>query len=126
MQRSHIVRPAAMFWGLAVYMPVGVTYLSALLLLVALLVAGSGRERIARLRANPLWWPVVAYVAWTLIVLAIRPHYPETPSNLVHGLRIAATLLMAMALARDEAMWALRGFLLGLLAGCCSLSGLWH
>ena len=54
----------------------------------------------------------MAYVAWTLIVLAIRPHYPETPSNLVHGLRIAATLLMAMALARDEAMWALRGFLL--------------
>ncbi|MBS80498.1 O-antigen ligase family protein [Variovorax sp.] len=112
MQRSHIVRPAAMFWGLAVYMPVGVTYLSALLLLVALLAAGNGRERIARLRANPLWWPVMAYVAWTLIVLAIRPHYPETPSNLVHGLRIAATLLMAMALARDEAMWALRGFLL--------------
>jgi len=77
-----------------------------------MLVDGRWRERAARLRANPLWWPVVAYVAWTLIVLAIRPHYPETPSNLVHGLRIAATLLMAMALAREEAVWALRGFLL--------------
>jgi len=29
MQRSHIVRPAAMFWGLVVFMPVGVTYPTA-------------------------------------------------------------------------------------------------
>ena len=112
MQRSQIVRPAAMFWGLVVFMPVGVTYLSAILLLLALLTAGGGRERIARLRASPLWWPVMAYVAWTLIVLAIRPHYPQTPSNLAHGLRIAATLLMVLALTREEAMWALRGFVL--------------
>jgi O-antigen ligase len=101
-----------MFWGLVVFMPVGVTYLSAILLLLTLLVAGDGRERFARLRANPLWWPVMAYVAWTLIVLALKPHYPETPSNLFHGLRIAATVLMAMALTREEAIWALRGFLL--------------
>ncbi|WP_198088461.1 O-antigen ligase [Variovorax sp. E3] len=112
MQRSHIVRPAAMFWGLVVFMPVGVTYLSAIVLLLTLLVAGGGRERFARLRANPLWWPVMAYLAWTFIVLAVRPHYPETPSNLFHGLRIGLTILMAMALTREEAIWALRGFLL--------------
>lgn len=101
-----------MFWGLVVFMPVGVTYLSAIVLLITLLVAGGGRERLARLRANPLWWPVMAYLAWTLIVLAVRPHYPETPSNLFHGLRIGLTILMAMALTREEAIWALRGFLL--------------
>jgi O-antigen ligase len=101
-----------MFWGLVVFMPVGVTYLSAIVLLLTLLVAGGGRERFARLRANPLWWPVMAYLAWTFIVLAVRPHYPETPSNLFHGLRIGLTILMAMALTREEAIWALRGFLL--------------
>jgi O-antigen ligase len=112
MQRSNIVRPAAMFWGLVVFMPVGVPYVACLLLLLTLLAAGDLRERAARLRGNPLWWPVMAYVAWTLIVLALRPHYPQTPSNLVHGLRIALTVLLAMALRRDEAIWAMRGFLL--------------
>ncbi|MDM0007537.1 O-antigen ligase family protein [Variovorax sp. J22G73] len=117
MQRSHIVRPAAMFWGLVVFMPVGVTYLSAILLLLTLVVAGDGRERLARLRANPLWWPVMAYLAWTLLVLAFGRHYPETPSNLFHGIRIGLTILMAMALTREEALWALRGFLLAAALG---------
>ncbi|MGJ7536735.1 MULTISPECIES: O-antigen ligase family protein [unclassified Variovorax] len=112
MQRSHIVRPAAMFWGLVVFMPVGVTYLSAILLLLTMLVAGGLRERYARLRANPLWWPVMAYLAWTFLVLAFGRHYPETGSNLFHGVRIGLTILMAMALTREEAIWALRGFLL--------------
>lgn len=112
MQRSLIVRPAAMFWGLVVFMPVGVTYLAAVLLLLTLLVASGARERFARLRANPLWWPVMAYLAWTLVILAFGPHYPQTGSNLFHGLRIALTILMALALTREEAIWALRGFLL--------------
>lgn len=104
-----------MFWGLTVFMPVGVTYLAALLLIVALAAAGGWRERAVRLRRNPMWWPVMAYVIWTLVILAIGPHYPETASNLVHGLRIAATVLMALALTREEAIWAVRGFwLMGL------------
>ena len=101
-----------MFWGLVVFMPVGVTYLAAILLLLALLGAGGWRERIARLRTSPLWWPVMAYVTWTLLVLATQPHYPQTASNLAHGLRIALTILMALALTRTEALWALRGFVL--------------
>lgn len=106
-----------MFWGLVVFMPVGVTYLSAIVLMLTLLVAGGWSERVARLRANPLWWPVMAYLAWMLVVLAVRPHYPETPSNLFHGVRIGLTMLMAMALTREEAIWALRGFLLAAVLG---------
>lgn len=111
MQRSHFVGPAAMFWGLAVFAPVGVNYLAALLLLASLAAAGHLRERMARVRASPLWWPVVAYVAWTLVVLAVGPHYPQTPSNLWHGMRIALTMLMALSLTRDEAAASVRGFL---------------
>ena len=99
-----------MFWGLTVFMPVGATYVAAVLLLITLFAAGGLRERAVRLRRNPMWWPVVFYVAWTLIVLALEPHYPQTGSNLGHGLRIAATVLMALALTEDEAIWALRGF----------------
>jgi O-antigen ligase len=106
-----------MFWGLVVFMPVGVTYLSAIVLMLTLLVAGGWGERVARLRANPLWWPVMAYLAWMLVVLAVRPHYPETPSNLFHGVRIGLTMLMAMALTREEAIWALRGFMLAAVLG---------
>jgi len=99
-----------MFWGLTVFMPVGVTYVAAVLMLTALLVAGDWRERAIRLRNNPMWWPVMAYVTWTLVILALGPYYPETGSNLFHGLRIAATVLMALALTREEALWAVRGF----------------
>lgn len=110
MPRPPFVRSAATFWGLAVFMPVGVTWAAALLLLIALVLDGDWRTRIARVRASPLWWPLAAYVAWTFVVLALRPHYPETASNLVHGLRIALTVAMALALTRQEALWGLRGF----------------
>jgi len=99
-----------MFWGLTVFLPVGVNYLAAVLMLLALLAAGGWRERALRLRRNPMWWPVMLYLVWTLVVLALEPQYPQTPSNLFHGLRIAATVLMALSLDRDEALWGMRGF----------------
>jgi O-antigen ligase len=105
-----------MFWGLAVFAPVGVNYLGALLVLATLLSAGGLRERGERLRASPLWWPIVAYLAWTFLILAIGPHYPQTPSNLGHGLRIALTMLMALALTREEAAQSVRGFFIAALA----------
>ncbi len=107
----HLVRYAALFWGLAVFMPVGINYLAFFALLACMLLQGALPERIGRLRSHLMWWPAVVYVAWTLLVLAVQPTYPETPSNLWHGLRIVLTLALALALARDEAVWALRGFL---------------
>ena len=70
--------------------------------------AGGWRERAARLRHDALWWPVIAFVVWTLVVLAIGPQYPQTPSNLVHGLRIAATVDGAGAHARRGDLGAAR------------------
>jgi O-antigen ligase len=108
------VRWAALAWGLVVFMPVGMNYLAACLLILSLLLAGDRRARAARLRRHVLWWPAVAYVLVTLVALAALPHYPETASNLVHGLRIVLTLALALCLTREEAVWALRGCLLAL------------
>ena len=104
------VRWAALAWGLVVFMPVGLNYLAGFLLMLCLLLAGGWRERAARLRRHALWWPAVAYLGVTLVALVALPHYPETPSNLVHGLRIVLTLALALCLTRDEAAWALSGF----------------
>src|SRR6478609_9380144 len=111
MFRTRLARHMATFWGFAVFLPVGVNYAGAVFLLLAMLVGGNLRERAARVRHHPLWWPIVAYVAWMLIVLAIGTHYPETGGEVFHAMRIAITMLLGLALARDEAVWALRGFL---------------
>ena len=122
MSRNWLVRPAAALWGFVVFMPVGVNYGAFALLLLALVVSGGWRERAQRVRHHALWWPLVAYVVWTLLVLAFGTHYPQTSSNIVHGLRIAATVLMALALSREEAVWALRGFLAMSVAGLAMIA----
>ncbi len=112
------VRYAALLWGLAVFMPVGANYLAFFMLMACMLLQHGLRERLTRLRHHAMWWPAVAFVVWTLVVLVLMPTYPETPSNLWHAFRIVATLALALALTRDEAVWALRGFLI---AGAASL-----
>jgi O-antigen ligase len=110
MLEINIVRFAALFWGLVVFMPVGVNYLAFFLLITLVLLQKGLIERYARLRNHILWWPLVVYVGWTLLILAIMPTYPETPFNLFHALRIAVTLALAVMLTREEALWGLRGF----------------
>ena len=96
MHRAQLVKAAVFLWALVVFMPVGANYLGAAMVLAALMAAGEGDKRMARLRAHPLRWPLAAYVAWTLVVFALRPHYPETASNLWHGLRIATTMAITL------------------------------
>lgn len=109
---ARLVRYLAGFWGLVVFMPVGLNYLAFFLLAAGLALLPQRRERLRRVVRNPLRLPLAVFVAWTLAVLATQPiHYAETPSNLWHGLRIVLTLLCAFALTREEAWWALRGFL---------------
>ena len=110
MRQLFLTRAAACLWGAVVFMPVGLNYLGFFLLLLSMLFAGDLRERLARLRAHPMWWPLLGLTLWQLLVLLLRPHYPETGQNLVHGMRISLTVALALALRRDEAVWALRGF----------------
>jgi O-antigen ligase len=122
---QRVPRPApwarycAGFWGLVLFMPVGLTYLAFFALALALVAGGHQSVRWQQLRAHGLFVPLLVLTAWTLFVLALQPViYPETPSNLWHGLRIVLTFAMALALTREEATWALRGFLI---AAACSV-----
>ena len=117
MLRTRLTRHAATFWAFVVYMPVGVNYTAFLLLMVAIAVGGNCWERAMRVRQHPLFWPIAAYVGWMLVVLTLQPHYKETGTDLFHGLRIALTMLMALALSREECIWALRAFLLSSVLG---------
>ena len=119
-----LVRLAAIFWGLVVFMPVGVNYLALFALLACMLSQGLRAERWRRVRSHLLFWPLAAYVAWTLVVLGLQPtFYAETPSNLWHGLRIVLTLALALALTEDEARWAVRGFLVAAACGLLIIAG---
>jgi O-antigen ligase len=109
--RPQVARYAAFFWGLVVFMPVGMNYLAFFSLLLCFVAQEGRAERFGRLRAHPMWWPMVFYVGWTVLVLLVGRTYPETPSNAWHGLRIVLTIGVALALSREEAIWGLRGFL---------------
>lgn len=109
-----MVRWVALFWGFVAFFPVGLNYTAFVLLGVTMAWEGGLGERLARLRQTPYWWPAWAFLGWAALALLLGPHYPETASNALHALRIVLTLALALALARDEALWALRGFVLGL------------
>ena len=118
MPLKKLVRSAALFWGLVVCMPVGMNYFAFFALAACMLLQGGRLERVRRVRGHPLFWPLVFYVAWTALVLVLQPRlYAETASNLWHGGRIVATLLLALALTREEAVWAAGGFVLAVVYG---------
>ena len=114
MSRLPLVRWAALFWGLAAFFPIGLNYAAFFALAAAVALQGGWRERVARLRGQPNWWPAWLLLGWTLLVLLFGPHYDETGANAFHILRIVLTLALALALSRQEALWALRGFCLSL------------
>lgn len=108
--RSKLVAAAAGFWGLVVFLPVGMNYLALLLLLLAVIMQGQMLARWERVRRHPVFWPLVFFVVWTLLVLTLQPViYRETPTNLWHGLRIVVTVGLAVSLSRSEAFAALKG-----------------
>ena len=117
MSSNVLARYVAFFWSLVVFMPVGVNYLAFFSLILCMVVQSGRTERLQRIRSHLLFWPLAAYVLWTLVVLMFQPIlYVQTASNLWHGARIALTLALALALTHDEAVWAMRGFVLAVVA----------
>lgn len=108
--RSKLVATVAGFWGLVIFLPVGMNYLALLFLLLAVMLQGQLQARWERVRCHPVFWPLVFFVGLTLLVLTLQPViYRETPTNLWHGLRIVVTVGLAVSLSRSEAFAALKG-----------------
>jgi O-antigen ligase len=107
---------AAFCWALACFLPVGMAYLCAAMLILALLATSqhqSYRARWQRLREHPVFWPLCGFLAWALIVLCTQAHFPETPSNTFHAIRIAATIAIVLTLDADESKAAITGYIFG-------------
>lgn len=116
MHIESVPRYAALFWSLVVFMPVGMNYLAFFLLVASMLFDRTRMTRWQRVRRHPMFWPMAVFAGVTLVVLVLQPrYYPQTPSNLWHAARIVATLALALALEREDALWAMRGFLLAAL-----------
>ncbi|NJS36260.1 MAG: O-antigen ligase family protein [Brachymonas sp.] len=124
--RARSVTWAAAFWGVCVVLPVGMNYLALLLLLAALLIAGRWREVLNLDRPLRPWLiAAIGFLGVHAFILAIQPiYYEETPSNLVHGIRLVLTLWVALALRGDEAAAALKAMALAGMAAALALIGL--
>lgn len=120
-----MVRWVALFWGFATFWPVGLNYAAFVALMLAMLASGDRRQRFARLRQQPNWWPSLLFLGWGGLILLLGPHYPETASNALHGLRIVLMLWLVLAFTADEAVWAVRGFGLGLIASLLLIALHW-
>ncbi len=114
---NQLARYAALFWGLVVFLPVGVNYLAFFMLALCMAVQSGRVERIRRVREHLIFWPLAAFIFWSAVVLVLQPTiFEQTPSNFWHIVRIALTLALALALTRDEAIWAMRGFVIAVVA----------
>lgn len=100
-------------WGFCTFFPVGVAYSFMLLLLLTLCLSGGMRERLAQLRTSVFLWPMGAFLAWTLLALAVGPWFPDSSTRLFHIVRVLLLLLMGMLLRPVEAKAGLAGFLAG-------------
>jgi O-antigen ligase len=113
--KPSLIQVAAFCWGAAVYLPVGMTYLAAITLMLAVLLNGNAQEggyinRWHQVRNHLLFWPLCFFIAWTMLVLLLQPRYAETPSNLFHAMRIALTMVMVLMLHVKELRAALLGW----------------
>ena len=111
--RHRLVVWIATSWGVSAFFPVGLMYLHFLMMLLALAVSGDIRVRLRRARASAVFWPLVAVVGWTLVVVAAGPWFEDTSTRLFHVVRVALVLGTGVMLSTVEARAALWGFVMG-------------
>jgi O-antigen ligase len=106
----------AALWGVCIVMPVGTQYLCLFLLLSLMMIKGRGQDVIKLFRQQRFWAISVGlFVGITFFTLATQDkYYPETPSNLWHGIRIVLTLIVGLSLRPNEAQIALKAAVISL------------
>ncbi len=115
---KSLIQAAAFFWGIACFLPVGMSYLAAVLLFAFLLwrlvrVRAEATLRWQQIRRHAAFWPLCFLSVWMVFIWCVLPHYKETPSNLFHGFRIVLTILLVLLLRKSELIAALLGAVLG-------------
>ena len=115
---KSLIQAAAFFWGIACFLPVGMSYLAAMLLFAFLLWRlvcdkSAATLRWQQIRHHAVFWPLCFLSVWMVFIWCVLPHYKETPSNLFHGFRIVLTILLVLLLRKSELIAALSGVVLG-------------
>ena len=111
--RQRLVVWIATSWGACAFFPVGLMYLHFLLMLLALALSGNMGVRLRRVRSSAVFWPLVAMVGWTLVVVAAGPWFEDTSTRVFHVVRVALVLGLGVMLSTSEARAALWGFVMG-------------
>ena len=104
--------------GFSTFLPIGNTYLLALLLTLAVLTDRAGWRQ--RRLAVPVWgWGglLCLFVAWPLLLALLGEWHTATGSRLFHLVRVAWVVALGLVLTPRERQAALLGFLLGALWG---------
>jgi O-antigen ligase len=114
-----LVAYASFLCGLTSYLPIGMAYLSTLLLLIALAIHRNDKEpvqlghRWTQLRSHLLFWPLCGFLGWSLLVALLLPHFKETGNELFHIVRIGLTIAVVLMLRLTEVRAALVGWVVG-------------
>lgn len=111
--RRRFVNVAAFSWGLSAYFPIGVMYLNAVLMLVAMAIIPDLKLALTRLSRHRVVLPLALFVGWTLFVALVGHWFPDTGTRLFHTVRVGLVLCLGMMLSSAQARVAFAGFLVG-------------
>lgn len=112
---STALRVLAFVWGFCAFLPVGMMYLSLLLMLTGLAFAPALGRRLAGLPRSTVFWPLVVMLVWCCLAALAGPWVEDTPTRLFHQARVVLVVTMGMLLQPPEARAGLAGFVVAAL-----------
>lgn len=112
---SVALRALAFLWGFCAFLPIGVMYVSLLLMLAGMAFAPALGRRLARLPRQAVFWPMLLMLAWSVLAALAGPWLEDTPTRLFHLGRVVLVVCLGLLLEPREARFGLAGFLVAAL-----------